>query len=727
MRRPGKRGTAVTILYAVVTAAMLVAYGLLDGHALTQALLYSAIAVGAAVAIVLGVLRRVHRSRLPWLLLGLSMGCWASGDITWSLIDVEGDVPYPSFADPFYILGYLFLAAGLLGVIMAGRRRREVVADLIDVSIISLCVALAAWPFVFEPTLADGWSSSAAVTVTYAGGDILMLGLLAALILNPLKRTLAIVFVAAAVVAVFLADVIFYVPSLALVGSVEKWSNLTWLLGYLLIGIAGLHGSNLHEKGDSRQRSRPLMRRLISVGLILLALPGALVLDAMTGDGFEGDEWAVFATAFVLVLGLIVARAMILITEIEQSRVRNRRMRLRLQTVFESAGVGIVIRESDYMSETNSAFQAMLGYTGEELAELRFFDVVHPDDLEDATAATNLEFGARSTVDRRFIHQDGSTVVGRVTHSTASEERLHIAVIEDITMKAHQERQIQEGQKLEAIGRLAGGIAHDFNNLLTAVNGHAELIRVAESRADVEESATIIIEASGRAAALTRQLLTFSRQNQFTLEEVETTSLLRRTAELLRRVLPASVRTDLRVDGNAPSIVADPTQIDQVLLNLALNASDAMPDGGTLTLSVDAFTPSRLDPRHSAIADGLYCRITVSDTGEGMTESTLARIFEPFFTTKEVGKGTGLGLATTHGIVSQSGGHILVASKPSFGTTFEVVLPAAPSTVPSDRALQPPPSVTLTPRSGPARGRSVRAARRRAGSADDLEVVERNV
>ena len=281
----------------------------------------------------------------------------------------------------------------------------------------------------------------------------------------------------------------------------KKWSNLIWLLGYLLIGIAGLHGSNLHEKSETRQRSRPLVRRLISVGLILLALPGALVLDAMTGDGFEGDEWAVFATAFVLVLGLIVARAMILITEIEQSRARNRRMRLRLQTVFESAGVGIVIRESDYMTETNSAFQTMLGYTGEELAGLRFFDIVHPDDLEDATAATKLEIGARSTVERRFIHHDGSTVLGRVTQTTASEERLHIAVIEDITMKAHQERQIQEGQKLEAIGRLAGGIAHDFNNLLTAVNGHAELIRLAESRDEVEESANIIIEASGRAAS----------------------------------------------------------------------------------------------------------------------------------------------------------------------------------------------------------------------------------
>ena len=197
MRRPGTRGMAVTILYALVTAAMVVSYGLLDGHGLTQALLYSATAVGAAVAIVLGVLRRVHRSRLPWLLLGLSMGCWASGDITWSLIDVGGDVPYPSFADPLYILGYLVLAAGLLGTITAGRRRREVVAGphrrLDHLALRRACRL----PFVFEPTLADGWSSSAAVTVTYAGGDILMLGLLAALVLNPLKRTLAIVLVAA--------------------------------------------------------------------------------------------------------------------------------------------------------------------------------------------------------------------------------------------------------------------------------------------------------------------------------------------------------------------------------------------------------------------------------------------------------------------------------------------------------------------------------------------------
>ena len=160
------------------------------------------------------------------------------------------------------------------------------------------------------------------------------------------------------------------------------------------------------------------------------------------------------------------------------------------------------------------------------------------------------------------------------------------AVIEDITDKARLERQQQESQRLEAVGRLAGGIAHDFNNLLTGVVGHAELIRTADSAAEVEESVDVILEASDRAASLVRQLLTFSRQQEFRSAEIDTQELMRRTAKLLGRVLGSDIVIDLQIEDAAPSIVADPSQIDQVLLNLAVNARDAMPEGGTLSLSV---------------------------------------------------------------------------------------------------------------------------------------------
>jgi signal transduction histidine kinase len=250
-------------------------------------------------------------------------------------------------------------------------------------------------------------------------------------------------------------------------------------------------------------------------------------------------------------------------------------------------------------------------------------------------------------------------------------------VIEDITDKARLERQQQESQRLEAVGRLAGGIAHDFNNLLTGVIGHAELIRTADSAAEVEESVDVILEASDRAASLVRQLLTFSRQQEFRSEEIDTPELLRRTAKLLRRILGSSVVIDLQIDDAAPSIVADPSQIDQVLLNLAVNARDAMPAGGTLSLSVGRLSADESWTGYPGVVPSEYCRILVSDTGVGMSEETVARIFQPFFTTKNVGQGTGLGLAITHGIVARADGYLLVTSALGEGTAFEILLPAA--------------------------------------------------
>jgi PAS domain S-box-containing protein len=676
MRFIRARSASPALPFVIVMGGLLLAYNVVDPQAtVAEAVLYCAFAPGAAVALLLGARLGRHERAWPWLLLAAAMGLWTLGDIVWSVQDVRGGAPYPSIADASYLVGYLSIGAGLLGITMAGRARREVLADLIDVSMISLCVGLLAWPFVFEPMIVDSWSSSAAFSVFYGGADTLIVGLLAALVFNGAKRTRASMLLGLSVLAVFIADVMYYVPTFASHSSVDIWSSDAWLAGYVLLGAAGLHGSG-RRSAESRSRRRSPVWRLAFVGPALLALPGSLVSDALLGDGFSNDDWPVFAVAFLVAIVLIFSRAVLLVRELEDSRIRNHRMRRRLQTVFECAGLGIVIGDGISMSETNSAFRAMLGYTEEELAQLRYVDLVHPDEVLEAKTAFSSPGAEKTTVERRYIHRDGSVVLGRVTHTIAPGDRLHIGVVEDITLKVQQEKERQEGQKLEAIGRLAGGIAHDFNNLLTAVSGHAELIRYAQSPEEIDESARVIVDASGRAADLTRQLLAFSRQHDFAAEEIHMPELVRRNVDLLRRVLPASVEVELAVDDHAPSVFADPTQVDQVLLNLSLNARDAMPEGGVLSLSVKHFSPSSADPRHASIDPGSYCRITVSDTGVGMASSTIDRIFEPFFTTKEVGKGTGLGLATAHGIVTQAGGHLLVSSEPSFGTTFDVLLPA---------------------------------------------------
>ncbi len=263
---------------------------------------------------------------------------------------------------------------------------------------------------------------------------------------------------------------------------------------------------------------------------------------------------------------------------------------------------------------------------------------------------------------------------GAVTH--------FVAIKRDLTEEKQLKAQFLQAQKMESVGRLAGGIAHDFNNLLTVINGTAELACGAlpdddPLRADLTE----IHRAGERAAALTRQLLAFSRKQVMKPQLLNPTTLVADLRSLLQRVIGEDVTLAIVSSCNASVVKADPGHLEQVLMNLVVNARDAMPDGGTVTIEtkdVD-ITASRSGP-YESISPGSYVAISVRDTGIGMDEQTRARLFEPFFTTKEQGKGTGLGLATVYGIVEQSGGHIAVDTAPGKGTTFTVYLPQAAGT-----------------------------------------------
>jgi signal transduction histidine kinase len=235
------------------------------------------------------------------------------------------------------------------------------------------------------------------------------------------------------------------------------------------------------------------------------------------------------------------------------------------------------------------------------------------------------------------------------------------------------QEQLLQSQKMEAVGRLAGGVAHDFNNQLTAIIGYAELLRSEESgprEADVGE----IIKAAHRAADLTRQLLAFSRKQVLQPRVVDLNALVEDMRALLRRLIGEDVRLETRYAPGPLLILADPTQVQQVVMNLAVNSRDAMPAGGTLTIETEHQPGGGAGDEDAA---GDACVLRVTDTGTGMDEQTLERLFEPFFTTKEIGKGTGLGLSTVYGIVRQSGGGISCRSAPGQGTTFTIRLPAA--------------------------------------------------
>ncbi len=303
-----------------------------------------------------------------------------------------------------------------------------------------------------------------------------------------------------------------------------------------------------------------------------------------------------------------------------------------------------------------------------EIGEARFFH----EALEGRTAEgkdrpyhvpTN---GRRGSFESRYspLRSENGEVIGG------------LAIIRDITERKRLEEQFQHSQRLEAVGRLAGGVAHDFNNLLTAITGYSELL-LHERRHDRElcEQVEEIHRAARRAAALTSQLLTFSRHRAAQSKVLVLSAVIAETEKMLRRVIGEDIELSVQGDSQGGCVRADRGQLEQVVMNLAVNARDAMPQGGALTIKTEC---QHLVPPCSAeigVPPGDYVVLSVTDTGQGMSQHTLSHVFEPFFTTKEPDKGTGLGLSTVYGIIQRGGGHIRIASELGKGTTFTIYLP----------------------------------------------------
>ncbi len=320
--------------------------------------------------------------------------------------------------------------------------------------------------------------------------------------------------------------------------------------------------------------------------------------------------------------------------------------------------------------------EPLLGYTTEEWAaspELAR-EGIHPDDRQrvGALAREAREHGIPTRSEFRFIARDGRVVwVLDQTIPVRDEDGTivcHQGFLLDITEQKKLEEQLRQSQKMEAIGQLAGGIAHDFNNMLTAISGYAELLACSfedgDARADDVDQ---VRKAAAHAAALTRQLLTFSRKQVLLPQRLDVNDVVRDLEAILARTIGAGVELRTSLEDGLALVETDPDQLAQVVLNMAINGRDAMPDGGVLTISTNAV----------ASETGAFVAVEIADTGTGMDEDTCTRAFEPFFTTKATGKGTGLGLATAYGVVSQSGGRIEIDSKLGQGSTFRVLLPAA--------------------------------------------------
>jgi signal transduction histidine kinase len=283
-------------------------------------------------------------------------------------------------------------------------------------------------------------------------------------------------------------------------------------------------------------------------------------------------------------------------------------------------------------------------------------------------------------VEVNWRRKDGKTIVVRISGNLIRAKNGSIdhyeVIAEDITHRRGLEEQLRQSQKMEAVGLLAGGISHDFNNLLGVILGNAELLLETKQFEKQQHHADQIKKASGRAAQLTRQLLAFSRKQVLYPTVLNLNTVVADIGKLLQRLIGEDIQIVTESQAGLGSIRADRGQVEQILMNLATNARDAMPSGGSLSIRTENAQLGNEDvARYPYVKRGHYVHMAVSDTGAGMTEEVRSRVFEPFFTTKDKGRGTGLGLATVYGIVKQSGGYIWVSSTPGAGTTFNVYLP----------------------------------------------------
>jgi PAS domain S-box-containing protein len=375
----------------------------------------------------------------------------------------------------------------------------------------------------------------------------------------------------------------------------------------------------------------------------------------------------------------------------------------RFRRIFDDSQVGmtVTIGGAKFL-QANQAFLDMLGYTQEELLGMNMSEVIHPDDWKDHLPVAEqvlkgeLDF---FQIEARYLHKQGHEIWSLTSVSVIRDSTgkilFSLGQYIDLTERRKLEEQFQQAQKMEAVGRLAGGVAHDFNNLLMVMRGYTELMLGRLSANDpLRSNAEEIQKAADRATSLTQQLLAFSRKQVMQPKVFDLNAVVAETEKMLRRLIGEDIELATLLGAELGRVKADPGQIEQVILNLAVNARDAMPQGGKLVLETANVELTQTFARqHPGVTPGPHVMLAMSDTGVGMDAETQARIFEPFFTTKEKGKGTGLGLATVYGIVKQSGGYIWVYSEPGQGATFEIYLPQVEEGVEAvgpDKALAAP-------------------------------------
>ncbi len=501
----------------------------------------------------------------------------------------------------------------------------------------------------------------------------------------------------------FLQDAL---PRASLIQALMVWSGVERPLG-----LASRNSKLLNASGSLRERMRAIERRdwwlwmcavfttlLLTAGIVSFGFPSLHVLhpdnDAPLNDVMLG------LVGMVLLFDIYTVYQHFQIQLFRTHLVEQEEL---FRLITENAVDMIAVVDTNGHRLYNSpSYEKILGYSIEELYATRSSEQVHPEDREkvEKAAADAQRTGVGTNLEYRMRHKDGSW---RTLESRASAvvkhghvERL-VIVNRDVTERKRLEEQFRQSQKMEAVGRLSGGVAHDFNNLLGVIIGYGEVLQegtVQDSpmRPCIDE----MLKAGHRAAGLTRQLLAFSRQQVMDPRILDLNLVVKDMEKMLKRLIGEDIHLVTRLDSALANIKADPGQVEQVLMNLAVNARDAMPQGGELVIETsNYYIDAEFARRYPyPMVLGHYVQLTVRDTGVGMDAVTRNRVFEPFFTTKDKGKGTGLGLSMVYGVVKQSGGYIDVQSELGQGATFRILLPIAVEPVTKPQQTNAPASVS---------------------------------
>ena len=635
-----------------------VGYALSDDS--SRWLIYNAVGFLAAIAFWVRPLFGVSRPR-EWNIPALALLAFVAGDTASTALTKAGHNGFPVLTDVFYVVAYLALVLALAR--LAGGSRGEALAAGLDAALVTAAGGLFIFLFWLEPLFAGNESlSNRSYLTAIPLLDLLLLALLALVLFRRRFYTAAHRLLVSSLLVLIISDLAYSFMMARSGSDVRPFATGAGLIAYALFGAGVLH-PNMGTLPQARTRN-PGLSWLMLPGVCLLAPPIAGGIQFLNRGRIESGKLLV-ASALIGVLGF--AR---LIQLALARRASERHYRSLIENVNDVIALVSLDGTVVYVSPS---VERMLGCPISAYLGRPAFELVHPDErrrllltmarLGDRTAelearilAGNGGYRRTRAVVKRLGSGPNAGALLVTAHDVTARREIEAELVE-------KDEQLRQAQKMEAIGQLAGGVAHDFNNLLTAINGYGEFVlsRAAESDPELQADVEQMLSAGKRAGELVRQLLAFSRRQVMRSHPLDLNVLVSELDRLLRRLIGEYIELVTLFASEPAWIEGDETQIEQAVINLAVNARDAMPDGGVLTLEV--------------ATDDEHVTLTVSDTGCGMDEQTRRRAFEPFFTTKPHDVGTGLGLSTVYGIVAQSGGEITLLSAPNVGTSFVIELP----------------------------------------------------